>query len=443
MSKATTWLLGLRRLPLLAAAAFALAIALPAGAQTPGICADDFCSDPTESICDAGGFQVSFVDFQPPASSTSGTAQYTYQICSPAAGVCTGDGITACLDNNKCNQGGNPAGGTCTRQCAVDQFRGLSHFDVFFPELGGIGSCLSASTTVTGSCTCSGTGCSVGDFTLGDGSCDVAGPQAPVAKCDNTELPAGTCILMTINIAGELNGLGAGGAVVLSKESTDCNESCILGPSCEPCDERPPGDNCLTRTIGFWGTHPWITNDYDPVSVCGVDLVCAGLADSMSDPSCPAGWCDSIMEGLCSVGGEDKRGAAYIAMVRQMTAAKLNLNASSSLFGASCGAFSHDGKTIQEWITTCEGLCDGTNSAISSSGCIEALDAFNRSEDTGFDVTPSPFDRPSVDDFGNVSGADPSGCTTAQGNQEDPVLVIDKNAKPAIRNQRQDVVPCK
>jgi hypothetical protein len=262
---------------------------------------------------------------------------------------------------------------------------------------------------------------------LGDGSC--YGPTTPVAKCDNTELAPGDCIVMTLNIAGELTGLGNGVTTVVSKESGDCNESCLAGPSCEPCNPPLEGGECLTRTIGFWGTHPWITNDYDPVTVCGKTLDCSGASDGKSDPSCLAGSCTSIMEGLGSIGGESPPNAAYIAMVKQLTAAKLNLNATAALFpGASCADFRYNGQTIQQWISYCENLCSSNQATISSSGCIEALNAFNNSQDTGFTVTPSPFDRPPVDDFGNISGADGSGFTAAQGNSTPPgKWVIGKN----------------
>lgn len=77
---------------------------------------------------------------------------------------------------------------------------------------------------------------------------------------------------MTVNFAGETLGLGTGPIVVIDKEATNCNTSCITGPFCTNCN--PPTDDkpCLTRTIGFWGTHPWITNNYAPVQVCGISL---------------------------------------------------------------------------------------------------------------------------------------------------------------------------
>ncbi len=303
----------------------------------------------------------------------------------------------------------------------------MSHFDVTFPALGL--SCLGETTEISGTCACSTNAsgsCSVGPFVLGDGSC--FGPASPVAKCDGTSLGAGDCLTMTLSIAGELNGLGSGPVVVVDKEATSCTASCMSGPSCTPCGGGEDGEECLTRTIGFWGNHPWITNDYAPVTVCGKTLGCNGAATANADPGCPAGSCTSVVEGLCSIpGSELPSNQAYVSLVRQLTAAKLNLNATAALFpGATCSGFTHMDRSIQQWIADCEALCGADKATISNSGCIEALDAFNNAQDTGFEVTPSPFDRPSVDDFGNVSGADPTQCGLAHGTGGAPKLVVGK-----------------
>jgi hypothetical protein len=408
------------------------------GGTTPPdltVCEGVNCDNLPNSVCSDAGFKITLTNFTKANGGSSGSATYTYQICSPPAGVCQGGtGLRAgesCLENSFCQRKGmqTDPDATCSRECAVDNFFGLSHFDVVFPELGGLNSCLSSTTSVTGTCTVidnppSG-GSSTGNFVLGDGSCfDGGTSQSIVAKCDNTNIQPGDCVQMTLNIAGELNGLGLGAAVVVDKESTTCTASCIEGPSCTPCEEPPNGGACLTRTIGFWGTHPWITNDYDPVTVCGATLGCNGASDGKSNPSCEVGTCTSIMEGLGSIPSELGSNQSYVAMIRQLTAAKLNLNATSALFsGATCSGFKFQDKTIQQWITTCEALCGADKATISNSGCIEALDAFNNSQDTGFTQTPAPFDRPPVDDFGNVSGADPKGFTGAQKNK----VVIGKN----------------
>jgi len=398
------------------------------------VCNNVEACDAPEVVCKAG-FQVTLTGFTPATTQNSGTATYTYQVCSPAPGVCQGgNGLRAgesCLENSFCQRKGmmTDPEATCSRTCATDTFRALSHFDVQFPALGGVGSCLGSGTQVTGTCAANdntpsdGHTASVGSFGLGDGSCFTA--TSPVAKCDNTDINPGDCITMTVSIAGENTGLGLGAAVVVDKEGNTCTSACMQGPSCEPCEQPPDGEACLTRTIGFWGTHPWITNDYDPVTVCGKTLDCSGADDGKSNPSCLAGSCTSIMEGLGSIPSELSTNQAYVAMVKQLTAAKLNLNATSSLTSGQgqCSSFEYGGMSIAQWITACENLCNADKSTISGSGCIEALNAFNNSQDTGFIPTPAPFDRPSVDDAGNVSGADPSAFTAAQKNK----LVIGKN----------------
>jgi hypothetical protein len=78
-------------------------------------------------------------------------------------------------------------------------------------------------------------------------------------------------------------------------------------------------------------------------------------------------------------------------------------------------------------------MCGANQAAISGSGCIEALDRFNNSQDS-LTVTPSPFDRPPVDDFNKVSGADPSQFGLAQGNGKlVPKLVIGKNVPGGVQ----------
>ncbi len=178
----------------------------------------------------------------------------------------------------------------------------------------------------------------------------------------------------------------------------------------DACDGR-----CLTQTTLFWGSHPWIVNDYAPVTVCGETLGCNGPDDGRSNPSCPARSCDSIMEGLGSLGRELKDNPPYVALVRQLTTAKLNLNASAALGGAgSCSDFEYRGRSIGAWVEFCEGMCGTSHSQIGTSGCIEALDAFIKSADIGFDATPSPFDRPKIDDAGNTTGTDSASFTAAQ-----------------------------
>jgi hypothetical protein len=406
------------------------------------VCEGVDCALLADSVCSDAGFQVRLTNYTAASGTTSGVASYTYEICSPAAGICQGgNGIRAdesCLDDGFCQSKGQQTDpeASCSRECAADSFRGLSHFDVTFPELGAANSCLSGTNSVTGTCAVttntSGTA-AVGGFVLGDSSCFENGTsQNSVAKCDSTNLQPGDCIRMTVNIAGETNGLGLGAAVVVDKEATTCTSSCLAGPSCDACDDDEDGGACLTRTLGFWGTHPWITNDYDPVTVCGAPLDCNDAADGKSNPSCGYGSCNDVMEGLGSSPGQEgiknSGGASYVSLVKQLTAAKLNLNATAATSeGGTCSDWSYEGESIDDVIARCEGLCGASQSTISGSGCIEALDAFNNSEDTGYTQTPAGFDRPPVNDFGGVSGADSSSFTAAQGNTKKTKLVVGKN----------------
>lgn len=392
------------------------------------------CNTLPFSLCTPGGFEVSLVNFEPASNANSGMATYVYEICNPAEGVCSVDQTTPCLENDKCV---NLGLGTCNRTCAVDDFHDLSHFDVLFPNLMDLQSCLTENTEISGSCACSVNNsglCTTGDFSLGDGSCFPPGGDSEsfVAKCDETDMQPGDCIQMTLVIAGETNGLGLGATIVVDKASTNCVENCLAGPSCEPCDTGNGDNACLTRTIGFWGTHPWITNNYDPVTVCGIQVGCDDLGSDVS--ACSAGNCHSITEALCSAPGRElKKNPVYVTLIRQLTAAKLNLNATEALSeGGMCADFEYEGKTIQEWIVMCEAnYCDAKKSQISASGCIEALDAFNNSQDTGFNITPAPFDRPSVNDIGVVQGADPTQCHIAKGTGKNDKIVIGKKTKDA------------
>jgi hypothetical protein len=411
------------------------------------VCDKVTACDASDQVCSAG-FKVTLTGFTPAPASGSGTATYTYQICSPPAGTCS-DGSKSCLSNSQCQtnhcQNGGPnagtcsqnsgiacttddqcnAGITCSRECSVDAFRDLSHFDV---PLAGIGGCVGSDAAITGTCAANdntpsdGHTASVGSFSLADGSCFSSSDR--VAKCDNTNLNPGDCLTMTVSIPGENNTPGKGNAIVVDKESTTCTAACMQGPSCEACNPPPGGSECLTRTLGFWGTHPWVTNDYSPVTVCGKPLSCSGPDDGKSNPSCQVGSCNSIMEGLGSIPSELSSNQPYVSMVKQLTAAKLNLNATAALFsGASCSDFRYRDQNIQYWVSYCEGLCGANKATITNSGCIEALNAFNNSQDTGFTATPAPFDRPPLDDHGRISGADSTGFTAAQSDK----LVIGKN----------------
>lgn len=339
--------------------------ALVAGAALAQVCT---CDNTTDSICVSGpsgngfqGFAVELVSFD--IDQNAGTSEWIYEICDK---------------------------GPLDPDCPSD--KALSHIDVV---LGDLSACLNPTAQITFEKHADSAGdgadliCVVED---GDPSCPA--DEGLVAKCDvggNALLP-GDCVQMKLSIAGETVDLGAGAIQVQSKAGPGCALNCLLGPSCEPCDGGPPpSDECLTRTPGFWGTHPHITDRFLPVTACGEDLT-----------TVDAGSCDSATEAMCvSPGRESKKNRAYAQLVRQLTAAKLNL-AATAANGGFCGG------AIDTRIAECEALyCNAKQKEISGSGCIEDLAAFNESLDT-FAVTPPPFDRPGP--------ADPTDCRQANGN---------------------------
>lgn len=331
-----------------------LALATPAAAQ------DCSCDNSDFSLCNPQGFRISLINFQVDAN--AGTSSWDYQVCNE-----TGLG-TGC-----------------------DAPKDLSHIDLDLPSLG---TCLTSSQQVTlgqvAGFANAVLACGVSDK---DPSCDIDGTVGLdfVAKCDvaGGNLDSGECVVMRLSIAGELPTLGPGAAMTVTKAGRDCVSACIQGPSCNPC-VQPPDDACLTRTAGFWGTHPHIADDFLPVTVCGHDL-----------NQTAAGSCDSATEALCVSGGRESRSnPPYTQLVRQLTAAKLNL-AASAANGGTCGA------EIEARIAECEGLCGASKQVISASGCIEDLDAFNNSQDT-VPSTPAPFDSPGP--------AQPGDCQSANGN---------------------------
>lgn len=334
----------------------------PASAQLPA-CS---CANTSDAVCVSGptgrgfqAFEVSLVSFN--VDQQNGTSEWIYEICDRGP-----------LDPN------------CPSDFA------LGHIDIV---LGDLSACLTPSNQITFAkhADSAGDGADLSCVVQnGDPAC--APDEGEVAKCDISganPLDPGDCVQMRLTIAGETAQLGAGAAQAQSKAGPDCAANCLLGPSCQPCDEPPP-DSCLTRTPGFWGTHPHITDLFLPVTVCGESL-----------ETTDAGSCDSAAEAMCvSPGRESKLNRAYAQLVRQLAAAKLNLAATAANGGFCQG-------DIETRIAECETLCGASQSTISSSGCIEDLAGFNESLDT-FPMTPAPFDSPGP--------ADPTQCRAANGN---------------------------
>jgi hypothetical protein len=439
-----------------------LLVAFGAGAALGAV----FCATPvmathqvcacSESICSADGFEKTLIDHH--VDQLNGVSMWDYEVCNQAKGrkVCAPG---ECVDGGKagfgCSSDADCPGGSCDTatggggggatgdECTDDAEctgecvpcappRDLSHVDFVLP---GIGECVSATAAISIAqlgcplcdpvLTCSvsdrdpscpaqlcapGSGgrfCSNAPLTPCTRNADCPGgscssvPCAPISspsplkvlKCDvsSGNLDPGECVKMRVTIAGEQPTIGPGTVDEVTKASTQCTSERLCGPACN-CE--PPSNECLTRTAGFWGTHPAITDLFDPITVCGKTL-----------NTTASGVCNSDTEALCVSPGTEgnrrcDRNPAYTQLVRQLAAAKLNLSATAAN-GGDCGS------EIAARIAECEARCGASQSAISSSGCIEDLDAFNNSLDT-FSITPAPFDNPGP--------ADPTQCTTANGN---------------------------
>ncbi len=157
------------------------------------------------------------------------------------------------------------------------------------------------------------------------------------------------------------------------------------------CHEKEEDKGCLTRTPGYWGTHPEITFQFLPVTSCGVSL-----------GSVTAGQSNSIIEDLCSVGKDHKQydSPQEAQLVRQCAAAALNIEASESL-GGSCTA----GSAV---FARCCSSCGDP-----APGCIEDLDAFNNSADT---LLEDGGEINLCHELGLACDADPGACQAANGN---------------------------
>lgn len=166
--------------------------------------------------------------------------------------------------------------------------------------------------------------------------------------------------------------------------------------------EIVPCEGCLTRTPGFWGTHPHITTQFLPLDVCGITI--NNVLDETPN---------SAIENMCSVGKDSKTYGTsnqQVQLERQCMAAALNIEA-SGVGGGSCSDF--EGRFGECCgATGITDLCTSSASGgtISGSGCIDDLDFFNNSQDT------IEWDSPPANPFISPGPADSSICRASKNN---------------------------
>lgn len=424
----------------------AIGLLVAAGGLMPRAASAVTPCDCDREICSGDGYEKRLVDFA--IDQENGESKWVYQICNQklgktvcAANQCVGgsrDGYGCdvnlnCPDGGTCQAGAGGGSGDAGASCTTDADcvgacvpcapkKSLDQIDFVLP---GLSQCVTSAQSVTIaqvasplsdtilSCNVSNrdAACPADLCAPGTGGntgvpCQPVTEPFPltVGKCVVTSgvIDAGECITIELKVAGEQPTLGAGTIDELAKVDGGpdvCTTDNICGPSCG-CEEKK---GCLTRTPGFWGTHPHITDDFLPVTVCGRAL-----------SSVEANVCGSATEAMCvSPGTEGNRtcdkSPAYAQLIRQLTAAKLNI-AASRANGGFCG------QAIIDRIAQCEQLCGANQKTISNSRCIEDLDRFNNSVDT-VGATPAPFDRPGP--------ANPDNCQASRGNG----LIIGRNCR--------------
>jgi hypothetical protein len=141
---------------------------------------------------------------------------------------------------------------------------------------------------------------------------------------------------------------------------------------------------CLTLTPGYWGNHLDITACFLPVDSCGIAIDNVGLKDS-----------GSAVEDLCKNNDEATHNQVkctsdqQLSLIRQCTAAFINLSITDELGGSCSDRLQEIGTRfhITDLLGTCcdaASICTSAASGqtISSSGCIDAVAAFNADSNT-------------------------------------------------------------
>jgi hypothetical protein len=236
------------------------------------------------------------------------------------------------------------------------------------------------------------------------------GPATPVALA-----PAS----LDVPVGGQADFTGL---LASSLTAPACNEVQVTcdtpsGPLSDDSDAVCPGQGqgCLTRTPGFWATHPFLITDApanDPRSLDLLDLEICGLVfdNTVAGVASNTGAnTNSTTEAMCSVGTDGKlyQGKSQQAqLVRQCVAAELNVAATLEGGGDCLG----DRPGLGDLIEGCcgvESICTGdVANGFNVGSCIDQLDAFNNSNDSI--ATFAPFNGPGP--------ADPSYCQAAKGN---------------------------
>jgi len=226
-----------------------------------------------------------------------------------------------------------------------------------------------------------------------NGGCDTTSGQCtPKTSTPCTDTDGNVCTIAGCEISPNNADLGVCVQThMLASDSTPCpdtdNDACTTA-GCNGqgvCDQNHMHcvQGCFTRTPGFWGTHPAITQ-----AVLGAGLPSCGLVVNTTAAATPV----SSTEDICSVGTDSKANHTspqQVQLIRQCMSAALNLAATAHApTPGDCNSVSPG--ISSQFDTCCTGptsVCDSGASpaAIDASGCIGILDRFNNLETT-FDI---------------------------------------------------------
>lgn len=271
--------------------------------------------------------------------------------------------------------------------------------------------------TATGDTDLGFTNCRISDdIYLEDNDCPAdtgPGTDVPLDNAGPHDLAPGESVIATGPLPDLENDACNVGRVVCTSVGTGLD---VDIDDDDPCYK--PGDGCLTRTPGFWGTHPHVTALFLPLNHNGLDIT---NVDAYTD--------GSAIEDMCSVGTDAKNAVdpattnTNTNLARHCMAAVLNIAASESL-GGSCSSV-HAG--LNEQIGECctdPGMTGESKSDIDAAACIGFLEAFNESPDTlatqGPFVSPGPADSEACRDSKNNGflNSHPWGAAPAKGGKK-------------------------
>ena len=274
------------------------------------------------------------------------------------------------------------------------------------PISGGTPATLTSSATIA----VNGGSGQTGDFTFSINSTSTVYNEACVTCAE----PSVTC-----------TGSGQGTCNTLSGMTAACVSGvCNYTPSSAAQATCPVVSSCFSRTPGYWGTHPQVTQQVlsengGSVTVCGIPLTTTLAFGGQNLGKLGPPY--STTEDLCGTGGPDFKPAntspQQLQLIRQCTSAALNLVATGKgSVGAGIVSCDTNNPTIGAVFNSCcivgptggAPVCDSgaKGTAIDASNCISALDTFNN-EFEGTDFTAVGLVN---------SPAEPQQCQIANGN---------------------------